>query len=141
MNRLVNFLALVAVILLGSTSLAYAQIDNGLNFTTNFAFYVQNTKLPPGSYSITPVDSDDQILEIKSADGQHSALVDVIRTQSGSPHRTSDVTFHKYGNVDYLNRLWVEGENSGLKLIPTKAEKKAAAAASPTEHSVAGKKR
>jgi hypothetical protein len=50
------------------------------------------------------------------------------------------VTFLKYGTVDYLNRTWVEGQRYGLKVVPSKTEKKAAAAAAPTEHTVVGGK-
>ena len=51
-----------------------------------------------------------------------------------------DVTFHNYWGVDYLNRIWVEGETSGIKIEATKTERKAAAAANLTEHSIIAKK-
>jgi hypothetical protein len=50
------------------------------------------------------------------------------------PH--SDVTFHKYGDTEYLNRIWVEGQRYGMKVDPTKAETKAAANANVVEHSL-----
>jgi hypothetical protein len=118
-----------------------AQIDNGMNFTTSFAFYASNVRMPAGSYKITPTDIDDSELLIESQDGKYSAFVDFVPTQSDLPHAQSDVTFRKYGNAEYLSRIWVEGQQFGMKLEPTKAEKKAAASATVAEHTVAAKKR
>jgi hypothetical protein len=113
-----------------------AQIDNGVDFTTSFPFYVGNAKMPAGSYKITQSDMDAPILEIQSNNGVHSALVDFIPTQSAQPHPHSDVTFHKYGDTEYLNRIWVQGQEYGMKVDPTKAETKAAANANVVEHSL-----
>jgi hypothetical protein len=99
-----------------------AQINNGVNFTTSFPFYAGNAKMPAGSYKITQsdLDMDASILQIQSNDGVHSALV----------------TFHKYGDTEYLNRIWVEGQEYGMKVDPTKAETTAGANANVVEHSL-----
>jgi len=129
-----------AVLVLGSVLPAMSQIDNGIDFTTSFPFYAGNAKMPAGSYRITQTDVDTNQLLIQSADEKYSAFVDFIPTRSPQPHTQSDVTFQKYGSVDYLDRIWVEGQLYGMKLDPTKAEKKAAANAGPVEHSIVGKK-
>jgi hypothetical protein len=115
-----------------------AQIDNGVDFTTSFTFYAGNAKMPAGSYKITQsdIDMDASILQIQSNDGVHSALVEFIPTHSAQPHPHSDVTFHKYGGTEYLNRVWVQGQEYGMKVEPTKAETKAAANANVVEHSL-----
>ena len=118
-----------------------AQIANGMNFTTSFAFYAGNVKMPAGSYRITKTDIDESELLIESQDGKYAAFVDFIPTQSEQPHAQSDVTFHTYGNAEYLNRIWVEGQEFGMKVEPTKAEKRAAASAGAVEHTVSAKKR
>jgi len=118
-----------------------AQIDNGVDFTTSFPFYAGNAKMPAGSYKITQSDMDESILQIQSKDGVHSALVEFIPTHSAQPHPHSDVTFHKYGDTEYLNRIWVEGQKYGMKADPTKAELKAAANANVVEHSLSAKLR
>jgi hypothetical protein len=112
-----------------------AQIANGVDFTTAFPFYAGNAKLPAGSYKITQSDVDENILQIQSNDGGRSALVGFIPTHSAHSHPHSDVTFHKYGDTEYLNRIWVEGQKYGMKADPTKAELKAAANANVVEHS------
>jgi hypothetical protein len=113
-----------------------AQILDGVDFTTSFPFYAGNAKLPAGSYKITQSDMDESILQIQSKDGAHSALVEFIPTHSAQTHPHSDVTFHKYGDTEYLNRIWVEGQRYGMKVDPTKAETKAAANANVVEHSL-----
>jgi hypothetical protein len=113
-----------------------AQIANGVDFTTSFPFYAGNAKMPAGSYKITQSDMDESILQIQSNDGVHSALVEFIPTHSAQPHPHSDVTFHKYGDTEYLNRIWVEGQEYGMKVDPTKAETKAAANVDVVEHSL-----
>ena len=129
-----------AVLVLGSALPVMAQIDNGMDFTVSFPFYAGNAKMPAGSYRITQTDVDVNELLIQSADGKYSAFVDFFPTRSPQPHTQSDVTFQKYGSVDYLDRIWVEGQTYGMKVDPTKAEKKAAAIADPVEHSIVGKK-
>jgi hypothetical protein len=113
-----------------------AQIVNGVDFTTSFPFYAGNAKMPAGSYKITQSDMDASILQIQSNDGVHAVLVEFIPTHSAQPHPHSDVTFHKYGDTEYLNRVWVEGQEYGMKVDPTKAETKAAANANVMEHSL-----
>jgi hypothetical protein len=118
-----------------------AQIDNGVDFKTTFPFYAGNAKMPAGSYGITQADIDSSVLQIRSEDGAYSAFVDFIPTDAEQPHSQSDVTFHKYGDTDYLNRIWIDGEKYGMKVDPTKAETKAAANANVVEHSLVAHKR
>ena len=118
-----------------------AQIDNGMDFKTTFPFYAGNAKMPAGSYGITQSDIDSSVLQIRSVDGAYSAFVDFIPTHAEQPHSQSDVTFHKYGDTDYLNRIWIDGQNYGMKVDPTKAETKAAAKANVVEHSLVAQKR
>jgi hypothetical protein len=117
-----------------------AQITGGITFKTSFPFYAGQAKLPAGTYTIRQSDIDPNTLEITSAGGKVSAYFDCIATQSEAAHAKSDVTFNNYGGTDYLNRIWIEGQTSGLELEPTKAEKKAAASGAPKKHSVPGTK-
>jgi hypothetical protein len=113
-----------------------AQIVDGVDFTTSFPFYVGNAKMPAGSYKITQADNDASMLQIQSSDGVHSAFIDFMPTHSEQPHPHSDVTFHKYGNTEYLNRIWVGGQKYGMKVEPTKSEVKAATNVNVEEHSL-----
>jgi hypothetical protein len=118
-----------------------AQIAIGLELTTSFPFYAGNTKLPAGTYKVSQTNIDSTILLIESTNSVHSAYLDITPTETEQPHPQSSVTFHKYGGVDYLNQIWVQGESSGMQADPTKAETKAAASSSAEDHSVPAKKR
>jgi len=95
-----------------------AQIATSVDFTTSFPFYAGDAKMPAGSYKITQSDVDAGILEVQSNDGVHATFVDIIPTQSAQPHPHSDVTFDKYGDTEYLNRMWIQGQEYGMKVIP-----------------------
>ena len=136
MRNLSKLVAKMGLLSLLSVLPLAAQIDNGVDFTTSFPFYAGNAKMPAGSYKITQSDMDESILQIQSKDGVHSALIEFIPTHSAQRHPHSDVTFHKYGDTEYLNRVWVEGQRYGMKVDPTKAETKAAANANVVEHSL-----
>jgi hypothetical protein len=114
-----------------------AQIDNGVDFTTSFPFYAGDTKLPAGQYKVTQPDANDHLLLIESINGAHSVFVEFVPTQSAQPHRQSDVTFQKYGDTDYLNRVWIQGQNYGIRIAPSKVETEAAADANAVQHSTA----
>jgi hypothetical protein len=132
----------MAVACLVSAIPASAQILNGLDFTTSFPFYVGNARMPAGSYKVTQSGMDNTILLIQSDNdnGSHSAFIDFIPTESTTDHANSDVTFRKYGNTDFLNRLWVGGQEYGMKVEETKAESRLAASNRTVEHTLAANK-
>ena len=128
----IGFLSLLSVMPLA------AQIDNGVDFTTSFPFYAGDAKLPAGNYRVFQPDMDVDILQIQDLDNLRSTFVDFNPTQSRQPHRNSAVSFEKYGDRDYLDRVWIEGQTYGVKTDPTKVEAAAAAAANSAEHTVGG---
>jgi hypothetical protein len=136
MNTVTKRVVKIGLLTLLSALPLAAQIVNGVDFTTTFPFYAGNSRMPAGSYKITQSEIDESVLKIQSSDGVHSAFLDIIPTQSSQPHAHSDVTFDKYGDTEYLNRIWVEGQEYGMKVDPTKAETKSAAKAQAVEHSL-----
>jgi hypothetical protein len=135
MNRLGKLVVKAGLLSLFSVLPLAAQIDNSVDFTTSFPFYAGDTKLPAGQYKVTQPDMNADVLLVESSDGMHSGFVDFIPTHSAQPHRKSDVTFQKYGDTDYLNRVWIAGQNYGMKVDPTKAETEAATDANGVQHS------
>jgi hypothetical protein len=111
-----------------------AQMDNGVNFSTSFPFYAGDSMWPAGNYKAFQPDMNVDILQIQSIDGKRSAFVDFIPTQSVQPYRQTAVTFEKYGDSDYLNRVSIEGEEYGIKVEPGKVETGVAAEANATQH-------
>jgi hypothetical protein len=138
MKSLLKGTVATAALALGSALPALAQIDTSMGFKTSFPFYAGDAKMPAGSYRVTQTDIDANDLQIQSADGKYSAIVEFIPMHAEQPHADSDVTFHKYGDVEYLNRIWVVGQRYGMKVEPTKAELKAASTTAVEEHTVTG---
>jgi hypothetical protein len=128
----IGFLSLLSVMPL------MAQIDTSVDFTTSFPFYAGHAKLPAGNYRVSQPDMDVEILRIQNIDKPQSAFVDFTPTQSVQPHRRSAVSFEKYGDTDYLDRVWIAGETYGIKADPTKVEAAAAAGVNAEQHTTSG---
>jgi len=116
-----------------------AQITNRVTFDAPSAFYAGNAKMPEGSYTVSQPDIDANLLLIEDANGSHSAFVEYEVVSSNTPHAQSDVTFNKYGNVDFLSAIWVEGRRSEMQIAPSKVEQNAAKAAAAEKHSLSAK--
>ena len=135
MTSLLKSLTVAGLFIMLAISAA-GQITNPITFETTFSFYAGNAKMPAGSYRVSQTDFSASLLVIEDSDGSHSAFVEFTPTQSDNPHPQSDVTFKKYGKVDFLDRLWIQGQTTGVDIIPAKAEQEAAKSAAPSQHSV-----
>jgi hypothetical protein len=111
-----------------------AQVGNGVEFKAPFPFYVGNTKMPAGSYMLTePSDLDFHVIVVRSSDGRIRAATGVEGTQSLQAQRQTAVIFEEFGNNLYLDRVLLEGDTSGVMVLPTKTEKIAEESASVVE--------
>jgi hypothetical protein len=95
--------------------------------------------MPAGFYKATMPNINDQWLLIRDANGSHSVIVQYDPTQSIEPVAQGLATFHQYGDAYYLSDLTVRGEETGIEIPESTAEKRAAAAAQ-SEHEVASTK-
>jgi hypothetical protein len=112
-----------------------AQIANGVDFTASSPFYAGDIKLPAGNYKVARLDDLADVLRIENRDTLHSIFVDFTPTEAALPHRKTAVTFDKYGDADYLDRVWIEGEEYGISADPGRVE--TAAEANATAHATA----
>jgi hypothetical protein len=134
MNNLAKIISKIGLISLLSVLPLAAQVGNGVKFTAPFPFMVGDTKMPSGSYSLTqPDDLNFQIAIIRSEDGKHNAAFSVNPTEDSQTPNKSKVVFQKYGDNLYLNKVIVEGYETGMVALQTKAEKKAALMATAVE--------
>ena len=116
-----------------------AQIANRVTLDAPSAFYAGNAKMPAGSYTVSQPNADDNLLLIEDPSGSHSVFVEYVVAPSNTPHAQSDVTFNKYGNVDFLGAIWVQGRNSEMQILPSKVEQNAAKTAAAEKHSLSAK--
>ncbi len=139
MNTVKKLIVLMGLLSVLFAIPAMAQITTRVTFDAPSAFYAGNAKMPAGSYSVTQPNDDENLLLIEDASGSHSVFVEYVVTSSETPHTQSDVTFNKYGKTEFLSLIWIEGQNSGMQVLPSKAEQSAAKAAAAEKHSLSAK--
>jgi hypothetical protein len=111
-----------------------AQVGYSVEFKAPSPFYVGQTKMPAGSYTLTePADLDYHVIIVRSNDGLITARTGVMGTQYLQPQRQTAVVFEKFGDILYLDEVSIEGDTSGVMALPTKAEKRAEENASVVE--------
>lgn len=117
--------AITELTILGALAAAplYAQIPNGLTFTTSFPFYVGNQYMAAGSYIVTEPLVNSDCLLVRDADYTHAAFIGYISTETLTPVNQSTVNFREYGDDAFLASLTVTGDTSGMQVLPGKHEK------------------
>jgi len=105
-----NVLA-AGIVLLAGVHDASAQIENQLDFTTSFAFTVGNTTVPAGRYTITPVEDDPWVLELKG--GRTSVLIETLSATPEEVPSKDEIVFQRYGDQYVLKNIWTEGSGTG----------------------------
>jgi hypothetical protein len=130
MTHTSKILSLVATICALPAGLLHAQSSFGavqaVQFTTTFPFYVSNQMMPAGSYTVSQLSINGDELLIRDTDFRHSASVLYNPTTSTEAVAHGEVTFHQYGNVDFLGGLTLTGEATGAELPESRTEKRAA---------------
>lgn len=121
-----NFV-LLALLLFGLAFVALppaqAQITRDIETNIPFSFFVQETKLPAGKYTIKVVhDTDQGIMEIQSADDKVTVMFEVLDSQAESAPNNSTVIFKRYGKNEYLSKIYNEGNKYGSRLPMTRSE-------------------
>lgn len=116
----------------------HAQITSQVDFKMSQPFTVANTTFAAGSYIIRPVAGTEQaVLEISSASGHPSVMVDVESAQPDSAQGGSHLSFNKYKNVLALSQVFPGGGNTGYQLVQGHPEQLAAKTEKPTPQTVA----
>jgi hypothetical protein len=116
-----------------------AQITQGIKFKMTESLVVRNTTLPAGNYTVGPVQGNDlSVLEVASASGKPSVMVEVEAVQPGAGQSGTVLLFNKYKNVLALSQVFPGGGAQGYQLSPGHPEKQAAKSEKPTTKTVVG---
>jgi|SRR5271154_1928844 len=135
--RLGKFVVIALGILTIGVLAGRAQITNQLDFKMSQAFTVGNTTLPPGSYIVRPVSgTDQQVIEITSASGKPSVLVDVNSAVPDGSQSGTQLIFNRYKNVLALSQIFPGNGNQGYQLVQGHPEQLAAKTEKPTKQTV-----
>ena len=125
MTHTKKILSFVAALCVLCTGMLYAESYEVEWFTTPFPFYLSDQDMPAGTYIVSRA-TIGNVLRIQNADEPHSAFVLYNPTQSTRPAPQGKVTFYKYGEAYYLSSLTQTGEELGMEVLKSKAEKRAA---------------
>jgi hypothetical protein len=115
---------------------AMAQIPTKVTFDAPSTFYAGNAKMPAGSYTVTQPNLDDNLLLVEDASGSHAVFVEFTVESVDSPQRQTNVTFNKYGSTEFLEAIQIDGRDSEMQILPSKAEENAAKGATAQKHSL-----
>jgi hypothetical protein len=132
MKRLSQTLMLIVVVVTLGVSIAEAQTNAPQRVVAQipFAFNAGRTSLPAGKYEITVVNpsSDRTVLQIRSIDGQSSAMI-LTNTVNTNPADDAKLVFERYDDRYFFTRAQIAGESVSFAALHSKAERKQMVAA------------
>ena len=119
-------IAVITLVTVAGLSPAQAQTNGKPQFIANipFAFSVGEKTLPAGEYTVQCVnpDSPNKVLQVRSKNGQTSAMV---RTNSviGKIEDSARLVFYHYGDQYFFAQAWLPSDNTGMQAPRSHSEK------------------
>jgi hypothetical protein len=141
MKRYTCMVVAALSLLIALASSFASQIEGELRVNVPFTFYVGNTELPAGDYTINRVvPGNPDVLEIRSSDGKTAVLITGQAAESTSTPAKTELIFKKYGSVSVLSQIFEAGNKTGVELPKLLQEERAGkGGAKPERPSVGGK--
>jgi hypothetical protein len=121
--RMTTRFVLAAVFLSAAgAATANAQVIDPMTFKTTFPFVAENTTLPAGDYTVTPLDDDPSILKLSN--GKVSVLLETEGDRATRTPSKTEVIFNKYGDTYVLHEIVDPAAEGGVVMLPARAEKR-----------------
>jgi hypothetical protein len=120
--------ALVAAATLIMAGSAYAQQEYAVQANIPFSFSVNNSQLPPGTYTLWTVPGTSNVIDLASRDKGVHILAVSMSVQNATP-KSSVLVFHKYGEQYFLSDIRSAESETDTQFSASKAEKRARAEA------------
>jgi hypothetical protein len=115
--------SLVGALLAVGVGQAQAGIGETIEADIPFAFHAGDARFPAGKYVVEPLGQDQNVMEIRSLDGDQAAAFMVRSTQAETNPMQTELVFNKYGDQYYLSKLFDEGSLDGAVLTESHYEK------------------
>lgn len=126
MKRVVlrTFTMLIVMLALGAVAVQ-AQSANQMKADIPFRFQIGDATLPAGEYTVRYVnqDSGKTALLFKSTDGRTNRIITMMTTEKGAPQEKASLVFNQYGDQYFLSEVWTAGDQYGLALPKSRAER------------------
>jgi hypothetical protein len=97
-----------------------AQVTNAVRAHINHSFVIGNTTYPPGDYTFRVVqDSDLSIMNVEGNNNKINSEFLVRQAMDDHTPRHTEVLFRKYGNTEFLSKIFESGSKSGEEVTET----------------------
>src|ERR1700733_2804661 len=102
---------------------ANAQITNAIQAHVNHSFMIGDKTLPPGEYTFrTESNSDLGLMTVQNKNGDNVAQFTVRQSIANQRPTHSVLVFRKYGNTEFLSKIYEIGTKTGVALTETAKE-------------------
>ncbi len=97
-----------------------AQITNPIRAHLDHSFVIGNTTLPPGDYTFRMIEDTD-LSEMTVANQNKTISEDFIVRKTIADHMPahSELSFRKYGNTEFLDKIFESGTKTGAEVAET----------------------
>ena len=121
-----NFLRTLGPVLAGLYLIATgvprsnAQIENDIRAHLDHSFVIGNSTLPPGDYTFHMSENTDlSVMTATSSNDKISVEFLVRETIANHTPAHSELVFHKYGNTEFLYKIFQTGSTTGAEVTET----------------------
>jgi hypothetical protein len=109
------------LLVLAARAPAQAQIVGQVKANIGYSFMIGDKTLPPGEYTFR-MESDAQAMTVQNQKGDNFAQFEVRQTTANHTPRHSELVFRKFGNTEFLSKIFEGGSRSGSELTETSKE-------------------
>jgi hypothetical protein len=102
-----------------------AQITNAIQAHVNHSFMIGAKTLPPGDYTFRiEGDSNLGVMTVQNKNGDTVAQFNVRESIANQRPKHSELVFRKYGDTEFLSKVYEGGTKTGVALTETATEEK-----------------
>ncbi len=100
---------------------AGAQVQDTIRAHVDHSFMIGDTTLPAGDYTFRNVQKEDHEVMTATDTNDRSHAVDFIVRPTIADHtpRHSELVFHRYGNTEFLAKIFEGGSRNGMEVTET----------------------
>jgi hypothetical protein len=100
-----------------------AQITNPIRAHIAHSFMIGDRLLPPGDYTFRiEGNSDLGVMSVQNEHGDNVAQFNVRQSVDSHRPKHSEVVFKRYGNTEFLSKVYESGSKSGVAVTETGKE-------------------
>jgi len=102
---------------------ANAQITNAIQANVSHSFMIGDKTLPPGQYTFRmESNSDLGVMTVQNKNGDNVAQFTVRQSIANQTPKHSELVFRKYGDTEFLSKVYEGGSKNGVALTETAQE-------------------